>query len=52
VLATQIVERADEAAPTVTVMIAAACPVLTALTEKLQQEVKHSHRFAGVCFGD
>ena len=48
-LAAQIVESANEAAPTLAVIIAAAGPVRAILTEKLQQQVEHLHRFAGVC---
>src|SRR5215472_15400047 len=46
-LATEIIEGADQAAPTVAVLIEAACPA-RAVFEKLQQEIEHLHRFIRV----
>jgi hypothetical protein len=47
VLATQIIEGADQTAPTVAVMVMAACPAL-AVCEKLDQEIEHLNRIIRV----
>jgi hypothetical protein len=44
VLATEVIEGADQAASTVAVIIAAARPVRT-VCEKLEQEIEHLNRF-------
>jgi hypothetical protein len=47
VLATQITQSADETTPPVAVMIAVACPALTALGKIFQQQTKHLDRLSG-----
>jgi hypothetical protein len=46
----QMVDRANQAVPTMAVMIPAACPVC-AVREKLQQQIEELHRVPSFCLG-